>query len=241
MAAAAIAPIAGSLSDLFGRRYVGLCGSLLIITGMIVVGAARSIELAIAGMAIMGLGSGIAMVIGIAGIAELAPVKSRGKYIGTAFIFVLPFGASSVWGTSFGITADGSANVLQFNHMEMGCMDICYSRSTELFTVGTVLLSPASTKLVRSRQRADPGAGRHHRRIIVLWWIVSLLTGSAMGRIYSVCFLQNRGNSSSWTSAQVISTILFGIFLALVFYGWEKTTIYPMLPHSLFAQKVSPH
>jgi len=98
---AAIVPIVGSMSDLLGRRYFGICGSLLIIIGMIIVGVARSIELAIAGMGVAGLGSGIAQVIGIAGIAELAPVKSRGKYIGSAFVLVLPFGASSVWGRPF--------------------------------------------------------------------------------------------------------------------------------------------
>jgi len=103
MAAAVISPIAGALSDLLGRRYIGLCGSLLIIVGTIMVGVAHSIELAIAGMAVMGVGGGIAMVIGIAGIAEMAPVKSRGKYIGTAFITVLPFGASTVWGRMFKI------------------------------------------------------------------------------------------------------------------------------------------
>jgi len=185
--------IAGSLSDLFGRRYFGLCESLLIILGMIIVGAARSIELAIAGMVVMGLGSGIALVIGIARIAELAPVKSRGNYIGTAFIFVLPFGASSIWGRTFRSIADGSANVLLFNYMEMGCLDISYSWRTEFSSVGSVLLPSTSTKLVRSQQGADPSTGRHHWRIVVLRWIISLFTGSAMGRIYSVRFLQNLG------------------------------------------------
>ena len=148
LAAAIIAPIAGSLSDLLGRRYIGICGSLLIIVGMIIVGVAHSIELAIAGMAISGLGSGIAQVIGIAGIAELASVKGRGIYIGTAFVLVLPLGACSVYGRPPGNITKGSGNVLFFSNMEMGRMDPTYSRRTESPSVVNILLPSTSAEFI---------------------------------------------------------------------------------------------
>jgi hypothetical protein len=38
------------------------------------------------------------LTVGTAGIAELAPVESRGKYVGIAYILILPFAASSGYG-----------------------------------------------------------------------------------------------------------------------------------------------
>ena len=99
LALAAVAPFAGYISDLLGRRYVSLLGALLVVVGMIVVGTAQQMPVAIGGMAIAGAGAGLAELIGAAGVAELAPVKHRGFYIGTVFLLILPFSASAAYGT----------------------------------------------------------------------------------------------------------------------------------------------
>ena len=82
-----------------GRRYVSMLGALLVVIGMIIVGTAHRMDVAIGGMAIAGTGAGLAELIGAAGVAELAPVKSRGKYIGTIFLLILPFAASAAYGS----------------------------------------------------------------------------------------------------------------------------------------------
>ena len=87
------------MSDFLGRRYCGLLGVGLVVVGMIVVGTAHQINVAIGGMAVSGVGAGLAELIGTAGIAELAPVQSRGKYIAIAYSFVFPFAASSGYGS----------------------------------------------------------------------------------------------------------------------------------------------
>lgn len=87
------------MSDFLGRRHAALLGSCLVVVGMIVVGTAHQINVAIGGMAISGVGAGLSEVIGTAGIAELAPVQSRGKYIAIAYSFILPFAASSGYGS----------------------------------------------------------------------------------------------------------------------------------------------
>ena len=101
IAYAATAPFAGATSDLIGRRYVALAGAALNVIGMVVIGTAHRIDVAIGGMAIAGVGSGFAEVIGTAGITELAPVKSRGLYIGMAYTLILPAAASSGYGISY--------------------------------------------------------------------------------------------------------------------------------------------
>jgi Sugar (and other) transporter len=98
LATASTAPFAGTISDLFGRRSVALFGAGVVIIGSIVTGCAWRVEVAIAGMALVGMGGGLSEVVAAAAVAEMAPVKNRGKYMGTAFLFVLPFGASSVYG-----------------------------------------------------------------------------------------------------------------------------------------------
>lgn len=56
---AAICPFVGSLSDLFGRRYVALAGSAFIVLGMIVVSTAQTMNIVIGGMVFAGIGAGI--------------------------------------------------------------------------------------------------------------------------------------------------------------------------------------
>ena len=95
---AAIAPFVGALSDLIGRRYLALAGSLITIVGMIVVGTAHRMAVAIGGMALAGVGAGIAITIGISGIVELVPVKQRGLYLGTVFLVFTAIAASPAYG-----------------------------------------------------------------------------------------------------------------------------------------------
>jgi MFS family permease len=94
-----VAPFAGAISDLIGRRYVSLLGALLVCIGMIIVGTAHKMSVAIGGMAVAGAGAGLSELIGAAGVSELAPVKHRGAYIGTVFLLILPFSASAAYGT----------------------------------------------------------------------------------------------------------------------------------------------
>jgi MFS family permease len=95
-----IAPAAGSISDLFGRRYSALLGSIFVFIGIMMMGLTHDINVAMGGMAISGVGAAFSGIIGISGISEIAPMKDRGKYLGTAFLLVLPFGACNEYGLS---------------------------------------------------------------------------------------------------------------------------------------------
>lgn len=98
LAVAAVAPVAGAVSDLIGRRYIGLLGLLLIIAGMIVVGTAHSMPVGIGGMALAGVGSGLAQTVGVAGVCEMVPVRSRGKYLGIIYLFFIVMAPASAYG-----------------------------------------------------------------------------------------------------------------------------------------------
>jgi MFS family permease len=77
LAAAVGFSIAGSLSDIFGRRYVILCGQAMTVVGGIVCATAQSMNQLIAGEVILGASIGTVSV-PYAGISEILPNKYRG-------------------------------------------------------------------------------------------------------------------------------------------------------------------
>lgn len=156
IAYAATAPFAGATSDLIGRRYVALAGAALNVIGMVVLGTAHRIDVAIGGMAIAGVGSGLAEVIGTAGITELAPVKSRGLYMGMAYTLILPAAASSGYGISYQAYTDMSRSAIFTGvDMEMGSVDLRHSQWRGIWNAAPVLLASTSHQLTRTQQTAD--------------------------------------------------------------------------------------
>lgn len=120
LATAAISPFVGALSDLMGRRYVAIIGSIAIILGQIICGTARGMSLFIgecaqilvldstkkgganigsspAGMALAGVGTGINELTALAGTAELVPLSRRGYYIAGMTLTIFPFLPSAMF------------------------------------------------------------------------------------------------------------------------------------------------
>lgn len=125
LACAAVAPFAGALSDIVGRRYVALSGPIFTIIGAVILGTAHRMETAIAGCAIAGVGAGISQSVGIAGAAEMVPVRMRGRVIGNIFMGFCPLAGASAFGTCFRKPedADFSHHVLLHVYVEMDCLD----------------------------------------------------------------------------------------------------------------------
>jgi len=131
LAVAAVAPMVGSISDLLGRRYVALLGTSLMILGLITVGTAHRMEVAIGGTAIIGVGGGLTETVAVAGLLELAPVKSRGKYFGTGILLDLPFGAILTYGMIPELShGTNTSTIVLYEYLEMGRLDTdhdCFS------------------------------------------------------------------------------------------------------------------
>jgi MFS family permease len=94
----AVCPFVGSLSDLFGRRYVALFGATLLILGNIITSTAHTMNTFIGGMAIAGAGAGINELTSLAVTSELAPTRKRGVYVSVLIFTILPFCPSVLWG-----------------------------------------------------------------------------------------------------------------------------------------------
>lgn len=98
LALASICPFVGSLSDLFGRRYVALTGATFLIVGIIVASTAHTMNTFIGGMVIAGVGAGINELTALAATAEMAPTSKRGKYVAVLIFTIIPFCPSVLWG-----------------------------------------------------------------------------------------------------------------------------------------------
>ena len=67
LAVAAVCPFVGYLTDLLGRRWVCVFGTVCLIVGSIVMATAKSLGTAIVAMTIGGIGAGICELTAIAG------------------------------------------------------------------------------------------------------------------------------------------------------------------------------
>lgn len=100
-------PIAGKLSDIYGRRKLLLTGIVIFVITSLLCGMAQNIEQMIAFRAIQGIGGGILFANAFAIIGDLFDARERGKWQG---IFGAVFGLSSLVGPLLGgFLTDGHA------------------------------------------------------------------------------------------------------------------------------------
>jgi EmrB/QacA subfamily drug resistance transporter len=104
-----VTPIAGKLSDIFGRRPIYIISIGIFLLGSLLSGLANSmIELA-AFRAVQGLGAGGLMSLAFTIIADIIAPRERARYQG---LFIAVFGASSVLGPLIGGFFAGTADIL---------------------------------------------------------------------------------------------------------------------------------
>jgi MFS family permease len=95
---ACVCPFTGSISDLIGRRWVAIIGAGAIVVGMVICSCAHTMNTFICGMVFAGVGAGVNELTALAATSELAPTRSRGKYVAALVLTIIPFCPSVLWG-----------------------------------------------------------------------------------------------------------------------------------------------
>ncbi|ROV98345.1 hypothetical protein VMCG_07155 [Cytospora schulzeri] len=211
---AAICPFVGSLSDLFGRRYVALVGAAFIVLGMIIVSTAQTMNIVIGGMVFAGIGAGINELTALAATSELAPVAQRGKYVGILVLTITPFCPSVLY-------AQLIAYYSSWRYIGLFCALWAF--------IGLVLTAvfyfPPS--LVNTNNVGRPEILRK----------TDLMGGflSISGLILFMAGMQWGGYDYPWTSPHTLVPLLLGVFLLVLFIVWEGWfAMYPMFPKRIF-------
>jgi MFS family permease len=214
LALAAVCPFVGSLSDLFGRRYIALFGSLLLIIAMCIASTAKSMGPFIGAFTIAGVGAGICELTSLAVTSELAPTRKRGKYVAVLVFTIIPFCPSVLWGQLI-------ASHVGWRY----CGALCGAWAAVGF-FGTLFFyfpppRPNSSGLTRRQVIAE----------------IDFLGGllSISGMILFLGGLEWGGYQYKWTSAHVlVPLILGGLLLFVAFPIWEiKGAKFPMFPSRL--------
>jgi EmrB/QacA subfamily drug resistance transporter len=205
-----IVPIAGKLSDLYGRKPFFLIGVALFMAASIAGGAAQSMEQLIAVRAVQGLGGGMLISSSSAIIGDMYAPEERGRYQG---YYISMFGVASILGPTMGgtITDYLSWRGIFYMNLPFGV--------AALFLVGT-------------RFPRIPG---RDLRLPIDWTGVALLAGTLVCLLLALAWA---GDVYEWQSPEIVGLLSAAgiLFLALIYV--ESRAADPVLPVQLFGNRV---
>ncbi|MFE1233761.1 MDR family MFS transporter, partial [Streptomyces sp. NPDC058745] len=201
--------LVGKFGDLFGRKVIFQISAVVFITGSFLCGLATNMSLLITWRGLQGIGAGGLMVTSMALIADVIPLRDRGKYQGAIGAV---FGVSTVIGPLLG--------GLFTDHLTWRWA----------FYVNV----PIAILVVIAAARTIPSVRSASRPVIDYAGIALVAVGSSA----LILATSWGGNEYAWGSAVIIGLFAGGL-IALALFCWVETrAAEPMLPMRLFANPV---
>jgi EmrB/QacA subfamily drug resistance transporter len=209
VASTSIVPLAGSIADVYGRKWLYVAGITVFLGGSVLSALSGTMDQLILARAVQGLGGGTMMALSFVTIGDLFPPSERGKYQG---IIAGMFGISSVLGPTIGgfVTDTLSWHWIFYINLPLGV--------------------PVALLFVRFFPHAKPS---HKRRID---WIGAALM--VLGIVPGLLAISIGGNGNHWTEARVIAmSAVSGVALA-GFIWWGLNAKDPILPFVIFKNRI---
>ncbi|MBL4931880.1 DHA2 family efflux MFS transporter permease subunit [Clostridium paridis] len=205
-----VVPIAGKMSDLFGRRIMYVGGIIIFIVGSMLCGTSQNMTQLILYRGLQGVGGGILMPMAMTIVGDIFPPENRGKWQG---VITAVFGLSSIVGPSIGgwFVDNATWRWVFYINIPVG-----------LLAAFTVFIGLTGEKRVEDKVIIDYAGA-----ITLIISIVSLLLGLSLG-----------GKDYSWTSWQIIGLFATFVVVGLIFIFVELKAEDPILNLHLFQNKV---
>jgi EmrB/QacA subfamily drug resistance transporter len=211
IASTAVLPIAGKLSDIYGRKRFILGGVLWFMAASALCGVARSMTELVIFRGLQGVGAGVMQTMAFTTVADLYPPARRGRVIG---LMGSVFGFSSVVGPLIGgFLTDGPGWRFAF-----------YVN----IPVGVVALVILSVCFPNVRARGAQGTKIDYAgAALLVASIVPILLALSWG-----------GRDYRWTSPLILGLSLAGVSLGVAFFAVELRAPSPILNLSLFRNSI---
>lgn len=205
LASTAVMPLAGKLSDLYGRKLL-FQGSIVVFTvGSLLCGIAPSFATLIAFRAVQGVGGGALIVLAFAIVGDIVSPAERGRYQG---LVGSVFAVASVVGPLVGGVIVGH---------------------TSWRWIFLVNLPVGVAALVITNRALDlPFARRDHA---IDWLGAALVVASASGFVVAAALI---GERHPWTSPEVLACAAIALAAGVGFVLQERRAAEPILPLRLF-------